>query len=452
MQIMNGFQVLHKNKIMHRDVKLANIFLQDDKVIIGDFGFAKSGVDITSTKLGTPLTMAPELLNSNGNSYTNKADLWSIGVVFYQMLYGKTPFDARNYKDLQKKVKEYSGSNLRFTKDITISKECKDLLIGLLQYDSKKRIEWKEFFNHPLFDLHNGGDEDEPQITNSVIPRNNQMNIKKEFVHNKTTATHGEISLKDPKDMTDVPVPVANPNRPNNDQRNPQEVYNEIEKMQKLEDARKNIRSRYFHEKKKIIWIMYTVRKIRNLAKQKHIYKEFCQKLMLSACILLRKGLLMNENTIHSLKMKNNIFNMKYFEDFCKTDDVKIVRNFESDDKIYRTFLKQMNGKFQEEVPSKSLKQELAKFQKIKLETIGLVNTVLNSHFIFFRDQISKFSLKSDQEQEYCTAILHFYYSIHSDTVFPYLQNGKNFEWKDFEMQAANPELAKDTLMKIQTY
>lgn len=52
MQIMNGFQMLHKNKIMHRDVKLANIFLQDDKVVIGDFGFAKSGVDITTTKLG----------------------------------------------------------------------------------------------------------------------------------------------------------------------------------------------------------------------------------------------------------------------------------------------------------------------------------------------------------------------------------------------------------------
>ena len=97
--------------------------------------------------------MAPELLNSKGNSYTNKADLWSIGVVFYQMLYGKTPFDAKNYKDLQKKVKEYSGSNLRFSKDVRISKECKDLLIGLLQYDPKKRIEWKDFFNHLLLSL-----------------------------------------------------------------------------------------------------------------------------------------------------------------------------------------------------------------------------------------------------------------------------------------------------------
>lgn len=452
MQIMNGFQVLHKNKIMHRDVKLANIFLQDDKVIIGDFGFAKSGVEITSTKLGTPLTMAPELLNSNGNSYTNKADLWSIGVVFYQMLYGKTPFDAKNYKDLQKKVKEYSGSNLRFAKDITISKECKDLLIGLLQYDPKKRIEWKEFFNHSLFDLHNGGDEDEPVITNSVIPRNNHVNIKKEFVHNKTTATQGEISLRDPKDITDVPVPAPNSKKNNTDERNTREVYDEIEKTQRLEEAKKNIRSRYFHEKKKIIWIMYTVRKIRNLAKQKHTYKELCQKLMLSACILLRKGLVINEYTIHSLKSQNNIFKMKYFEDFCKTDDIKIVRNFESDDKIYRTFLKQMNGKFTEEVSSKSLKQELAKFQKIKLDTIGMVNSVLNNHFVFFRDQIAKYNLKHDQEQEYCTAVLHFYYSINSDVVFPFMKEGRNFEWKDFEMKASNPELAKETLMKISIY
>lgn len=51
---------------MHRDVKLANLFLQDDWVVIGDFGFAKQGVDVAWTKLGTPITMAPELLNSSG--------------------------------------------------------------------------------------------------------------------------------------------------------------------------------------------------------------------------------------------------------------------------------------------------------------------------------------------------------------------------------------------------
>ena len=451
MQIMNGFQVLHKNKIMHRDVKLANIFLQDDKVVIGDFGFAKSGVDITTTKLGTPLTMAPELLNSNGNSYTSKADLWSIGVVFYQMLYGKTPFDAKNYKDLQKKVKEYSGSNLRFAKDIQISQECKDLLIGLMQYDPKKRVEWKEFFNHPLFDLHTGREGEEPIITNSVIHRDNQSKIKQEFRKNKITATPGEISLKNPKDINEMPVKATTrrggPNEPKT-----QEVYNQIEKMQELEEGKKNIRSRYFHEKKKIIWIMYTVRKIRNLAKQKNTYKELCEKLMLSACILLRKGLVMNEHTILSLKLKNNIFNMKYFDDFCKTDDVKIVRNFENDDKIYRTFLKQMTGKFSEEVSSKSLKQELLKYQKIKPETIGIVDSVLDTHFQFLRDQLIKLSLKKEKESEYALAVLHFYYAIHSENEFPFLKEGKNFEWKEFELRASNPDRAKDTLNSIKSY
>lgn len=60
-QIMNGFQVLHKHKVMHRDFKLANIFLNDDTVVIGDFGFAKAGFDMAQTKLGTPLTTAPEI-------------------------------------------------------------------------------------------------------------------------------------------------------------------------------------------------------------------------------------------------------------------------------------------------------------------------------------------------------------------------------------------------------
>lgn len=61
-QIMNGFRVLHSEKMMHRDFKLANLFLHDDLVVIGDFGFAKAGFEMANTNLGTPVTMAPELL------------------------------------------------------------------------------------------------------------------------------------------------------------------------------------------------------------------------------------------------------------------------------------------------------------------------------------------------------------------------------------------------------
>jgi serine/threonine-protein kinase ULK2 len=63
-QIMNGFQVLRKHRVMHRDFKLANIFLHDDTLVIGDFGFARAGFDMAQTNLGTPLTKAPELNKS----------------------------------------------------------------------------------------------------------------------------------------------------------------------------------------------------------------------------------------------------------------------------------------------------------------------------------------------------------------------------------------------------
>jgi serine/threonine protein kinase len=149
-QIMNGFQELRKNKIMHRDFKLANIFLKSDgTVVIGDFGFAKSGVEMTSTKLGTPLTMAPELIASTGSaSYTSKADLWSIGVVFYHMLQGKYPFFGMSNPELMKDI-ERKTANMPFKKPV--SAQAKDLLSKLLVIDPEKRITWKGFFNHPIF-------------------------------------------------------------------------------------------------------------------------------------------------------------------------------------------------------------------------------------------------------------------------------------------------------------
>lgn len=82
---MNGFRELRKHKVLHRDFKLANLFIHNETLIIGDFGFAKSGQEMAETKLGTPLTMAYEILtaNSENSVYTSKADLWSVGVVYY---------------------------------------------------------------------------------------------------------------------------------------------------------------------------------------------------------------------------------------------------------------------------------------------------------------------------------------------------------------------------------
>ena len=78
---------------MHRDFKVANVLLHEGVCKIADLGFAKQldkQKKVTGTILGTSLTMAPELLRDQ--KYGMQADIWSVGVVYYQMLYGRYPF------------------------------------------------------------------------------------------------------------------------------------------------------------------------------------------------------------------------------------------------------------------------------------------------------------------------------------------------------------------------
>ena len=162
---------------------------------------------MATTKLGTPLTMAPELLNAGSNlNYTNKADLWSIGVCFYQMLYGVPPFKVSSMTELQQKVKTQSGDNLNFPPNIQTSDECKALLKGLMQCDPKKRIEWNDFFKHALFELHKkknktaGGGMENFGMHQSVMFHNNKDAVNQAFEDNKKKNID-EVELKDPLEI-----------------------------------------------------------------------------------------------------------------------------------------------------------------------------------------------------------------------------------------------------------
>ena len=152
-QIMNGVKHLHDYKIMHRDIKLENIFLNEDQIIIGDLGLAKIGVLEAQTRLGTPLNVAPEVISISlkHKTYTNKCDLWSIGICFYEMLTGEKPWKNITIKNYQETINNHSGPNLPIHDLIYGKQNVIDLLKGLIEVDPEKRFGWEEFWAHETF-------------------------------------------------------------------------------------------------------------------------------------------------------------------------------------------------------------------------------------------------------------------------------------------------------------
>ncbi len=88
---------IHGKGIVHRDIKLANILLKKEfnslVIKLADFGFAKEINEqefMLKTYCGTPITMAPEILQNE--FYDKKCDIWSLGIIMFQLVYGRLPF------------------------------------------------------------------------------------------------------------------------------------------------------------------------------------------------------------------------------------------------------------------------------------------------------------------------------------------------------------------------
>ncbi|KAM9965488.1 hypothetical protein ACTFIW_005304 [Dictyostelium discoideum] len=148
-QVIMAVQYLHNNNIIHRDLKLGNLFIDNMRIKLGDFGLSTKVEhgERKKTICGTPNYIAPEILdNSNGHSY--EVDVWSIGIILYTLLIGKPPFETSDVKHTYQRIKQNQYS---FPDEPIISHSAKSLIISILNPVPEQRPNLSQILEHDFF-------------------------------------------------------------------------------------------------------------------------------------------------------------------------------------------------------------------------------------------------------------------------------------------------------------
>lgn len=154
-QICGGVKYMHKRNVIHRDLKMGNIFLDANMNIkIGDFGLAAvlaDEQDRRTTLCGTPNYIAPEILSKSGaRGHDSKVDVWAIGIICYAMLIGIPPFQSKTQQEIYSKLKtldyEWKVDSKNF-----IPQEAKDLVATCLNLVATERPEMDDLVELGFF-------------------------------------------------------------------------------------------------------------------------------------------------------------------------------------------------------------------------------------------------------------------------------------------------------------
>ncbi|KAL8826556.1 MAG: hypothetical protein Q9191_003725 [Dirinaria sp. TL-2023a] len=174
-QLCGAVKYMHARNVIHRDLKMGNLFLDHDMNLkLGDFGLAavlvnkdeyegvySKNFSRRTTMCGTPNYIAPEILEKARGGHDHKVDIWAIGVILFAMLTGLPPFQATSQDEIYRKAKgvEYDwpgiGPNARRCHN-DIPSEAKDLVARLLKVDAEARPNPDEIVGHAFFSMHNG--------------------------------------------------------------------------------------------------------------------------------------------------------------------------------------------------------------------------------------------------------------------------------------------------------
>ena len=191
-EILQGLYYLHKNRVIHRDLKTLNIFLTENNHIkIGDFGLSKKLINnniYAYTFVGTPNYLSPEICQNK--PYDEKSDVWSLGVVLYELITLNKPFDSESQMGLFMKILKGKPAPINNTIKHSYSQKLINLVLeNLLDKDPLTRYSIQQTINSGIFNKFLRGKEiryklslkkkEQKESTNQINNNNYQINQNK---------------------------------------------------------------------------------------------------------------------------------------------------------------------------------------------------------------------------------------------------------------------------------
>ena len=239
-QICLALKHIHEKKIIHRDLKSGNVFLMKSGLVkLGDFGIAKgfqNTMDKAKTMVGTPYYLSPEIIENK--PYDAKSDIWSLGVLLYEMMTFKMPFNANSLPNLSLKIMRgnYAPPPSVYTRDL------REIVSRCLMVNPSRRPRIQEILSMPIIQNRIRNFLDEVQYNKEfsrTIAKKYKENKKNQVVKSKENAISGITSAETgPSIISGNSIKINNISKNSNNQNKNQQILNYFKQKNSKKEAK----------------------------------------------------------------------------------------------------------------------------------------------------------------------------------------------------------------------